>query len=85
MEQDGRVAAYGGLFAHGESAELDGFVHPTKTGLGLGAWLLRERRGARARSAGFPVARTWCLAPDDAARRLFERAAFARCAGTTGC
>ena len=75
VEQDGRVAAYSGLFAHAENAELDGFVHPTKTGLGLGAWLLPSGE-ARARARGLPVARTWCLAPDDAARRLFEQRGF---------
>ena len=75
VEQDGRVAAYSGLFAHAENAELDGFVHPTKTGLGLGAWLLASGE-ARARARGLPVARTWCLAPDDPARRLFEQRGF---------
>ena len=84
VEQDGRVAAYSGLFAHAENAELDGFVHPTKTGLGLGAWLLASGE-ARARARGLPVARTWCLAPDHAARRLFEHRGFARYAGSTGC
>ena len=71
VEQHGSLAAYGVVFAHAEKAELDGFVHPTKTGLGLGTWLL-ARGEARARERELPIARTWCLAPDGAARRLFE-------------
>lgn len=71
VEQDGSIAAYGVIFAHEEHAELDGFVHPTETGLGLGAWLLANGE-ARARERQLPVARTWCLAQDDVARRLFE-------------
>ena len=43
--------------------------------LGLGAWLLASCE-ARARARGLPVARTWCLAPDDSARRLFEQLGF---------
>jgi len=75
VEQDGSLAAYSVLFPHGENAELDGFVHPMKTGLGLGAWLLATGE-RRARERGLPTARTWCLAPDDVARRLFEQLGY---------
>lgn len=75
VEHDGRVAAYSVLFPHTGNAELDGFVHPAKTGLGLGTWLLVNGE-ARARAREFSVARTWCLAPDAVARRLFELRGF---------
>ena len=48
--EDDSLAAYAVVIPHGESAETDGFVHPAKTGLGLGSWLLRRGRGARART-----------------------------------
>jgi mycothiol synthase len=71
VEQDGSITAYGVLFPHAESADFDGFVHPTKIGLGLGTWLLASGE-RRARERGLSIAHTWCLAPDDVARRLFE-------------
>jgi mycothiol synthase len=74
VEDDG-LAAYGVLFRHGESAELDGYVHPTRTGRGLGRWLL-ERGQERARELGLEKAQTWCLTPDTAARSLFESLGF---------
>jgi mycothiol synthase len=70
--EDDSFAAYGVFIAHGESAETDGFVHPAKTGLGLGSWLLR-RGEERARELGFPAVLTWCLTPEADARELFER------------
>jgi GNAT superfamily N-acetyltransferase len=70
--EDDSLAAYGVVIPYGESAEADGFVHPTKTDRGLGSWLLR-RGVERARELGFPSVLTWCLAPDAAARALFER------------
>jgi mycothiol synthase len=71
VQQDGSLVAYGVFFAHAEHAELDGFVHPAKTGLGLGAWLLANGE-ARVRDRALPLARTWCLAQDEVARKLFE-------------
>ena len=69
--EDDSLAAYGVVMPHGESAETEGFVHPAKTGLGLGSWLLR-RGEERARELGFDMALTWCLGPDTRARALFE-------------
>jgi mycothiol synthase len=73
--EDDSLAAYAVAIPHGESAETDAFVHPAKTGLGLGSWLLR-RGEERARELGFPTALTWCLAPDTDARALFERSGY---------
>jgi mycothiol synthase len=70
--EDDAVAAYGVVIPHGASAETDAFVHPAKTGLGLGSWLLK-RGEDRARELGFATVLTWCLAPDADARALFER------------
>jgi mycothiol synthase len=73
--EDDSLAAYGVVISHGESAETDGFVHPAKTGLGLGSWLVR-RGEERVRELGYPAALTWCLAPDADARALFERSGY---------
>src|SRR6266566_2372347 len=73
--EDGSLAAYGVVMPHGEKAETEGFVHPAKTGLGLGSWLLR-RGEERARELGFDAALTWCLSPDADARALFERSGY---------
>jgi mycothiol synthase len=73
--EDGSVAAYGVVIPHGASAETDAFVHPAKTGLGLGSWLL-GRGEERARELGFATVLTWCLAPDADARALFERSGY---------
>lgn len=71
--EDVDVAGYAVVVPHGETtADIDGFVHPAKTGLGLGSWLL-ETAEERLRKLGFPAALTWCLAPDAGARELFER------------
>ncbi len=70
--EDGSLAAYGVVIAHGENAETDGFVHPAKTGLGLGSWLVL-RGEQRARELGYRAVLTWCLGPDTDARALFER------------
>jgi GNAT superfamily N-acetyltransferase len=48
LAENGGLAAYGVLYPHGETAELDGYVHPVRTGRGLGRWLLargEERAG----------------------------------------
>ena len=73
--EDGSVAAYGAVIPHGATAETDAFVHPAKTGLGLGSWLLR-RGEERVRELGFTTVLTWCLAPDADARALFERSGY---------
>jgi mycothiol synthase len=76
LVENSEPVAYGVLLRHGEFAELDGYVHPTSTGRGLGRWLL-ERGQARARELGLDKVGTWCLAPDAAARTLFESLGFA--------
>ena len=73
--EDDSVAAYGVVIPHGATAETDAFVHPAKTGLGLGSWLLR-RGEERVRELGFATVLTWCLAPDADARALFERSGY---------
>ena len=73
--EDDSLAAYGVVIAHGENAETDGFVHPAKTGLGLGSWLLR-RGEQRACDLGYRAVLTWCLTPDTSARALFERSGY---------
>ncbi|SRR6266851_2936837 len=73
--EDDSVAAYGVVIPHGKSAETDAFVHPAKTGLGLGRWLL-GRGEERVRELGFGTVLTWCLAPDADARALFERSGY---------
>jgi mycothiol synthase len=73
--EDDSVAAYGVLYPHGESADLDCFVHPTRKGRGLGSWLL-ARGETRARERGLLKAHAWALAPDHDARRLFELCDF---------
>ena len=70
------VAAYGLLYAHGEAADFDGYVHPSETGKGLGRWLL-ERGEERGRERGLTKVQTWCLEQDASARRLFELLGFA--------
>jgi len=69
------VAAYAVVVPHGKTADIDGFVHPAKTGAGLGSWLLRQGE-ERARDLGFPAVLTWCLVPDADARALFERSGY---------
>jgi GNAT superfamily N-acetyltransferase len=73
--EDDTLSGYVVVIPHGESAETDAFVHPAKTGLGLGSWLLR-RGEERARELGFPTILTWCLGPDIEARTLFEHSGY---------
>ena len=73
--EDDELAAYGVFYAHGESGEFDGYVHPARTGLGLGRWLV-ERGQERGRERGLTKAQTWCLAQDAAAQALFENQGF---------
>lgn len=71
LHDDNSVAAYGTGFAHGDTFELDGFVHPEYLGRGLGAWLL-TRAEERARELVKPKLFTFSLAADERAHRLFE-------------
>lgn len=69
--EDGSIAAYAVLFPHAESADIDGYVHPSRKGLGLGSWLI-TRGEERARGRELPKVHAWSLAADADARRLFE-------------
>jgi mycothiol synthase len=71
LEAHGAVAAYGVAFVHGDTLELDGFVHPTRRGQGLGRWLV-DRAEARARELEQPRLLTFSLAQDARAHQLFE-------------
>lgn len=70
-DENGTLAAYGVLYPHGETADLDCYVRPTLKGLGLGGWLL-ARGEERAQARELPKAHAWCLAPDEDAQRLFK-------------
>jgi mycothiol synthase len=72
---DGGVVAYGDYFRHGDGAELDGYVHPSRKGEGLGSWLV-GRAEERARAEGRVRLQTFCLAPDTDTRRLFAQHHF---------
>jgi mycothiol synthase len=74
---DDGLVAYGDYFEHADWAELDGFVHPDRKGEGLGSWLV-DRAEERARTEGrVQKLQTFCLAPDEDARRLFAQHGFA--------
>ena len=64
------LVAYGAGFAHGETFELDAFVHPDHRGRGLGTWLLSQGE-QRARELEKPKLFTFSLAADERAHRLF--------------
>ena len=72
LHDGGAIAAYGVVLVHGETLELDGFVHPSRQGRGLGAWLV-ARTEERARELGLPQLNAWSLAGDERAHRLFEQ------------
>jgi mycothiol synthase len=72
LQDGGQVAAYSVAFAHGETLELDGFVHPDFQGRGLGAWLV-ARAEERTRELGLPKLYTFSLAADEKAHRLFAQ------------
>jgi GNAT superfamily N-acetyltransferase len=66
------IAAYAVGFAHGDTFEHDGFVHPDRQRRGLGAWLV-ARGEARAREVGKRRLHVYSLAADDGAHLLFEQ------------
>jgi mycothiol synthase len=66
------IRAYAVAFPHGETLELDGFVHPDHQRRGLGAWLVAGAE-AHAHSLGKPKLHAWSLAADERAHRLFEQ------------
>ncbi len=69
--EDGSIAAYAVLFPHPESADIDGYVHPGRKGIGLGSWLVACGE-ERVRQRGVATAHAWALEADAGARRLFE-------------
>jgi mycothiol synthase len=69
--EDGSLAAYAVFLLHGDTGDIDGFVHPERKGAGFGNWIL-ECGEERARERGLSKVLTWCLALDADARRLFE-------------
>jgi mycothiol synthase len=75
LEDGTSPVGYGVLYPHGETADLDCYVHPDHKGLGVGTWLL-TRSESRARERDLPKAHAWSLARDEDARRLFELRAF---------
>lgn len=72
LHDNAAIAAYGVGLPHGESLELDGFVHPERQGRGLGAWLI-ARAEERAHELGLPKLYAWSLAGDKRAHRLFAQ------------
>lgn len=72
LYDDGKIVAYGVGFAHGDTLELDGFVHPEHQGRGLGAWLVSSAE-EQTRELGLPKLYTFSLADDQRAQRLFEQ------------
>ena len=72
LHEGSTLVAYGAGFAHGDTFELDAFVHPDHRGRGLGMWLLGQGE-ARARELEKPKLYTFSLAADARAHRLFER------------
>jgi mycothiol synthase len=76
-DAEGRIAAHGMLKEEGGHVlELDAYVHPERTGLGLGGFLL-DWAEDETRSRRRPTLRTAALARDPAARPLIEGRGFA--------
>ena len=69
FEEDGRLAALGWAFEHGEVAEGGGYVHPDARGRGLGTELL-ERSEAWARRKGFERLHVVAYGRDEAGHAL---------------
>ncbi len=75
LDPTGRVAAYGYFFRRAErQAIIDGYVHPSHEGQGLGAWVLGEfERRARELTADGPLRLgTGIAASNERARRLVD-------------
>ena len=72
LHENGAIAAYAAGFLHGETFELDGYVHPERQGRGIGAWLV-ARAEERARELSLPRLYTFSLAADERAHRLFHQ------------
>ena len=72
LHDGGTIAAYAVGFAHGDTYELDGFVHPDRQGRGLGAWLV-ARAEERARELAMAQLFAWSLAADERAHHLFAQ------------
>jgi GNAT superfamily N-acetyltransferase len=66
------IHAYAVLFAHGDTVELDGFVHPDHQRRGLGVWLV-ARAEERTRELGKSKLHAYSLAGDTRAHALFEQ------------
>jgi mycothiol synthase len=72
LDDGDSIQAYAVAFVHGDTLELDGFVHPDAQGRGLGAWLVAQAE-QRARELSMPKLYVFSLAGDDRAHRLFEQ------------
>jgi mycothiol synthase len=72
---DGSIAAYAVAFPHAASVDIDGYVHPSHKGRGLGTWLV-TRGEERALTRGVQTVHAWALAKDADARRLFEERGY---------
>jgi len=70
-DASGALVGYGLLYRHGDAAELDCYVDPTRKGRGIGSWLLSAGE-ERARKTDAPKTHAWCLEPDEPAKRLFD-------------
>lgn len=69
--EDQALAAYAIAFPHADNMDIDGYVHPSRKGRGLGSWLV-GRGEERARARGLSTVQGWALAQDADARGLFE-------------
>lgn len=72
LYEGNNLVAYAAGFAHSDTFELDGFVHPEQRGRGFGSWLV-ARGEERARKLAKRKLQAFSLAGDDHARRLFEQ------------
>jgi mycothiol synthase len=71
LEEDGKLVGAGWSEARDELGMFVGIVAPGAKGRGLGA-ALADLGESRVRAAGVARAQTWTLAPDSAARELFQ-------------
>lgn len=75
LDVEGRLAATIVALKHGDTFDVDGYVHPDFQGRGVGQMLLKLSE-ARAAELGLPRVLNACLAPDASARRLFEASGY---------